>query len=335
MMYQKGLVSVVIPTFNYEKIIAETLESVINQTYTNLEIIVTDDGSSDNTHEIVLQYAAKDKRIIPLLSKVNEGFSKNMNKGFERCTGEFIAKLDGDDLMLPLKIEKQVAFLEKNPEYVFCLTDMEVFDNVTGAKLYNLTDKAPLASHPNDWCFYTNWFFLKKKYSFVYSSVVARSSYLLQNLWDIRIPWENESLHAASNYALDPKGKWYAMKEVLGKYRLSSNSMSQTKNNYLYYIEEALVHYAIVCAKFPQIAHLSKGRRDYFLFQQLLFDWIPKEKRKYYERLFLQEAGFVKFLYLKLCKLLFKLKLIYPLTSPFRYMYRTFVENRKHGVNYA
>ena len=114
------LVSVVIPAFNAEKFLAETLDSVLSQTFLSWESIVVDDGSTDATNEIAARYL-KDERV-KYIKKENEGVSKARNYAIERSKGKYIALLDADDIWMPQKLEKQVALLEKNENIGLCYT---------------------------------------------------------------------------------------------------------------------------------------------------------------------------------------------------------------------
>lgn len=111
---KKSLVSIIIPTFNSEKFIAETIQSVQNQTYKNWEMIVVDDGSSDATISIVTEMAKQDKRIQLFRLEKNSGTGIARNTALDKTTGRFIAFLDSDDLWKPMKLEKQIDFLSKN-----------------------------------------------------------------------------------------------------------------------------------------------------------------------------------------------------------------------------
>lgn len=113
-------VSIILPTYNRARLIMETIESIQHQTYSNWELIIVDDGSDDNTAEIVLQL--KDERIHFIKAgRVGIG-GKIKNLGLNKASGEFIAFNDSDDLWDKTKIEKQVAALEKYSEAGFCLT---------------------------------------------------------------------------------------------------------------------------------------------------------------------------------------------------------------------
>jgi len=101
------LVSVIIPAYNAEAFISETLNSVLSQTYKNIEVLVVDDGSQDRTSEIVESFAAKDSRVV-LLNQFNQGATAARNLAIEKSRGEFIAPIDADDIWYPKKLEKQV-----------------------------------------------------------------------------------------------------------------------------------------------------------------------------------------------------------------------------------
>ena len=109
-----ALVSVIIPTYNAGQHLAETLTSVLNQTYNKLEIIIIDDGSEDNTPEIVNDF----KEEVIFYQQANGGACKARNKGFELSSGNFIQFLDADDLLSLNKIEDQIMELEQNPNFI-------------------------------------------------------------------------------------------------------------------------------------------------------------------------------------------------------------------------
>lgn len=109
------LVSVIIPAYNAEKFIGATLESVLSQTYKNIEVIVVDDGSRDQTVEIVECFAAKDNRVI-LIQQANSGVAAARNCAIEKSKGEYIAPIDADDIWFPKKLERQVeCILQASP----------------------------------------------------------------------------------------------------------------------------------------------------------------------------------------------------------------------------
>lgn len=112
MATQTGRVTIVIPTHNRAHLIGYAIESVLNQTYPNTEIIVVDDGSTDNTREVVESYGSR----VRYVYQANAGPSAARNNGARRSEAEFIGFLDSDDTYLPLKLEKQVAYLNSHPD---------------------------------------------------------------------------------------------------------------------------------------------------------------------------------------------------------------------------
>lgn len=117
----KDLVSVIIPNYNSEKFIAETIESVLAQTYENFELLVIDDCSSDGSAAILEEYAKKDSRIRLFRNERNRGAAYTRNVGLREARGKWIAFLDSDDVWLEEKLEKQVAFMQENG-YAFTYT---------------------------------------------------------------------------------------------------------------------------------------------------------------------------------------------------------------------
>lgn len=122
-----SLVSVVIPLYNKENYIIQTLESVMYQTYANLECIIVDDGSTDNSVEIANKFIKENKLPWRLISQENSGQTKARNHGIQQARGEFIAFLDSDDLWPAAKIELQVEAIEKNPNSVLVLSSYAIF----------------------------------------------------------------------------------------------------------------------------------------------------------------------------------------------------------------
>ena len=117
---EENKVSIIIPVYNAEKFIGKTIESVLNQTYKNWEILIFNDKSKDNSLKIIKKYSEKDKRIKFVDSKENVGVVAARNKLIEIATGEFIAFLDADDYWKQNKLEKQIKFMLKNNALISC-----------------------------------------------------------------------------------------------------------------------------------------------------------------------------------------------------------------------
>ncbi|MGF2037065.1 MAG: glycosyltransferase family 2 protein [Nostoc sp. CmiVER01] len=110
MIIESPLVSVIVPAYNADTFIERTLNSILTQTYINIEVLVVDDGSEDRTGEIVKSFIEKDNRVI-LLKQKNAGVAAARNLAIEKSRGEYIAPIDADDIWYPQKLEKQVQYM--------------------------------------------------------------------------------------------------------------------------------------------------------------------------------------------------------------------------------
>ncbi|BFM13992.1 alpha-1,3-rhamnosyltransferase [Maricurvus nonylphenolicus] len=113
-MDELPLVSVIIASYNHEKYIGDAISSVLNQTYSNVELIVIDDGSTDSSQNF-LENLSKDKSFVYLAQK-NSGLTSTLNRAFELSKGHYVAVLGSDDIMMLDRLEKQVAFMEERPD---------------------------------------------------------------------------------------------------------------------------------------------------------------------------------------------------------------------------
>jgi len=106
--------TVLMSVYNGQKFLKEAIDSILNQTYSDFEFIIINDNSTDRTSIILKEYENNDKRIKIINNKKNIGLTKSLNKGLGLAKGKYIARLDADDISLPNRLEKQIAFLEKN-----------------------------------------------------------------------------------------------------------------------------------------------------------------------------------------------------------------------------
>lgn len=116
MKVKDSLVSIVFPCYNHAQYLKECLDSILNQTYKNIEVIVLDDASTDNSYDIMKEYAKKDKRIKVLQNKKNEGCIASGNIAFKKAQGKYINFFSADDKMVPTNIQKKVEVLERYPK---------------------------------------------------------------------------------------------------------------------------------------------------------------------------------------------------------------------------
>lgn len=111
-------ISVVMPVMNEERYIRQSIDSILAQTYTDFEFIIIDDGSTDATPDILDQYAKQDARIRIFFNNQNVGISRSLNIGIKEAAGEYIARMDGDDINTPDRFAKQSALLDENPDLI-------------------------------------------------------------------------------------------------------------------------------------------------------------------------------------------------------------------------
>lgn len=118
-------VSVVMPVYNVALYIEEAIDSILSQTYEDFELIVIDDSSTDNTREIVSSY--KDPRVILIKNEIKSGIANILNIAIKQARGEFIARMDGDDISLPNRLQIQIDFLDNNPSIALCSCALKMF----------------------------------------------------------------------------------------------------------------------------------------------------------------------------------------------------------------
>lgn len=126
------LVTVIISSYNHAQYIEQTINSVINQTYPNIELLVVDDGSSDNSVELLTKL--QKQHGFDLIIQQNKGLSKTLNEAIARAKGELIVPFGSDDIMLPERIAIQAAYIHDKPEVGICASNMDIIDSE--GKLY-------------------------------------------------------------------------------------------------------------------------------------------------------------------------------------------------------
>lgn len=219
-MSVKGLVSIITPTYNCGKYIAETVESVRSQTYTDWEMIIVDDCSQDNTQTIIKKYEKLDARIKYHCLSKNSGAAVARTKAMELARGQYIAFLDSDDLWMPNKLTKQIEFMqEKN--YAFTCTSYQHM-----AEDGQLTDKILHAISKTDY----NRLLLDCP---VGNSTVM---YDVSKMGKFKVPNIRKRNDDALWLAMLKKENYiHGLPDVLMKYRLRSKSISSNKISLLKY----------------------------------------------------------------------------------------------------
>lgn len=150
------LVSIIIAAYNAEPFIAKCLDSVLNQTYMNLEIVIIDDASTDATLSIIENYSAKDPRIVFTSLKFNSGTPAARNRGYEICTGEYIASVDADDTIAPDTVERCVEELANDPELDLITFKMMMVYPDTGKTItYPINPSVPEVMTGEEACYWS------------------------------------------------------------------------------------------------------------------------------------------------------------------------------------
>ncbi len=207
------MITVVTPAYNAEKSIEKTIQSVINQTYTDWKMIVVDDCSKDNTCEIVQKFADIDERIILIKHKKNGGVAAARNTALKAAKGDYIAFLDSDDLFLPEKLERQLTFMQEN-DYALTYTKYQYIDE---------EDKlGKEITVPNEMS-YTDIF---KNTAIACLTVMVNR----KKVGEFYMPPLNHTEDQCTWQEILSRGyKAYGLCEVLSLYRVSANSMTGNK----------------------------------------------------------------------------------------------------------
>ena len=165
-------VTVLLSVYNGERFLAEAIDSILCQSYKDYEFIIIDDASTDSTPEILKRYARKDSRIKIVTNPVNLRLAASLNKGISLASGELIARMDADDVSLPDRLEKQVAFMQANPNVSICGTALSVYGSPDTIWLPPLDDHSIRAMLFFESCLYHPTVVMRKRLfnDFSYSS---------------------------------------------------------------------------------------------------------------------------------------------------------------------
>ncbi len=235
---ENELVSIIMPTYNCAKFIKETIESVLNQTYENWELVIVDDCSNDNTEEIVESF--NDKRIKYHKLEKNSGAAVARTTAMKMAIGNYMAFLDSDDLWKKEKLEKQLEFMKKN-NYNFTCTAYEQIDE-EGNKLNKVIKTKKKANYNR----------------ILLDCPVGNSTvmYNVDNLGKFEVPNIRKRNDDALWLQILKKEKFiYGMPDVLMEYRIRNNSISSNKLSLIKY------HWQL----YREIEHLSVIRSAFHI----------------------------------------------------------------------
>lgn len=209
-------ISVVMPVYNAEKYIGEAIESILNQTYRDFEFIIINDGSTDKTKEIIDLYS--DSRIVYLENEQNSGIVVTLNKGLDFATGEYIARMDADDIAVDNRLEKQIIYMEKNKDVGLLGTGIHIFgeNNESTDRVFTTDSKQLKAELIFNSCI-------------AHPTVMIRKDILIQNKMRY-----NSEFAGAEDYCL-----WWdiskvsnisTLPDILLNYRIHSSQITQKKD---------------------------------------------------------------------------------------------------------
>ena len=248
-------ISVLIDNYNYAKFLPECIESVLNQTYQNFEIIIVDDGSKDNSKEIIEEYAKKDNRIKPIF-KENGGQASAFNEGIKHCNGELICFLDSDDKFKPNKLEKILKIYKKGYEYI--INDYELIGNTN----YNYGPYYPYGGYNQFLVYYLTKFTGSTTSNVSISKKLANIIFPISHEEFFRVRADDVIVFASSLIT-----QMYFIDEELSEYRIHGNNL--------------------FACNYQKITNSEKYYRDFVLHQikKEILDKINIEKR-FFENLY-------------------------------------------------
>lgn len=211
-------VSVIIPTFNCARFLGRAISSVLSQTYSHYEIIVVDDGSTDGTKDVVVQFGDR----VHYLCQPNRGLSSARNLALSKARGEFIAYLDADDMWYPHKLDKQVTFLDAHKEYGLVHSDVTIISE-TDDVIYHRLNQETLRRFPVGYCTLD---LLRRCHIYIPTVLERRDCIERVGIFDERLKAAEDYFHWIM-VAIDGRAFGY-IDEPLTMYRRTAGSLSSS-----------------------------------------------------------------------------------------------------------
>ncbi|WP_137170449.1 glycosyltransferase family 2 protein [Marinomonas sp. FW-1] len=219
-MSDRPLISVVMSVYNSQKYLADSIESILKQTYENFEFIIVDDGSSDQSLSIIQSYMKKDSRIV-LISRENKGLPYSLNEAISVSKGQYIARMDADDISLPERFQKQIMVLQGDRAIGVCGSSAFYFkdDDQNNSRLF-----VPKKKHD------------ELKISLLYSSCFVHPTVMIRKSELIKLDYiYNESFFNSQDYELWGRlvdnTEFFNIQEPLLYYRVNEDGISSTTNS--------------------------------------------------------------------------------------------------------
>ena len=217
------LVSVLMPVYNGEKYLREAIDSILNQTYSDFEFLIINDGSTDNSENIINSY--NDSRIRYVKNECNLKLIATLNKGTQLAKGKYIVRMDADDISDPTRIERQVILMEKNEDVGLCGSWFTAFGDVQASVCKYKEQHDEIL------------FKMFYQCHFCHPSLIIRKKVFE----DLVIPFDKQFIHAEDYelyFRISTKWKFHNLQESLFKYRI--HSLSVSRQNQLIQLEHSL-----------------------------------------------------------------------------------------------
>ena len=254
------LVSILMPAYNCEEYVAEALQSLLDQTYKNIEVVIVDDHSTDGTWKIINEIAKTDKRIRPFRNEQNLKIVGTLNYAIRQSKGKYFARMDGDDVRATDSIHKQVDFMEKHDDVVIiggsavlCDVNMKPINK----REYLLNDKEIRQK-------------LFRFSPFTHGTIMMRASLVPQDPY--KLDWaEDYDLY----FRLANRGKLANLPDVLYLIRTHGDSVSQSKTRY----QEKLTLYIRLKAVFEYGYEMTASDKWYYFIQLVTMYLMPSRFR--------------------------------------------------------
>jgi glycosyltransferase involved in cell wall biosynthesis len=241
-------VSVIMAVYNEERFLAESVQSVLAQRFDDFELIISDDGSTDATGEIARSFAQREPERIRLIGgERNQGKPFALNRALAIRRGELIAWLDGDDVMLAGKLERQVQALDADPRAAGCTHDAEIFDSDSGrtiGRFSQVMNGVPLRSGGIEL-----WF--DPTYRMLPSATMIRSSLCPPGGFEQRLTFTNDWFFDIEVFR---HGRCIAIDDALVRYRRHSDNFTTRADESGVSYEEGMMTMALVGARYPELS---------------------------------------------------------------------------------
>jgi hypothetical protein len=244
---REPLVSIVVTAYNYDRFIGEALDSVLGQAYSNLEVVVADDGSTDDTASIVRRYEAADSRV-RLVTGKNLGQPGNTNRGFQATTGDIIAFLDADDRFGPGKVENVVRAFHGHPDHGLCLHPLQPVDQA------GTPFGRPFPKNIDSGWVHEHLLANAGRCSFPATSAIS----IRREVADMLFPIPSTSRRVGDAYIHFPAAyltSVCALSECLGEYRYHAQSMTRKSDSKADQVAALITEYEEVFSTNQQFVH--------------------------------------------------------------------------------